>query len=99
MPNSANKLTRLSRAIADGFVVRKDALRDSIAPPDGPTPWATRLERGEALNWWLRNRYNERGAKVLAGWDLAQIADLDTALLDVVGRYQNAMGVIDDADS
>ena len=91
MAESEHVIERRARILAQKMQHRVDVLSGFIAPPGERPPFTKQLQNETALKWWREHRYDPLGNRVLQGMRPADIAELDSALAQVMDAQESGM--------
>lgn len=81
-------LERRAAALAQGMKARISDMTLALQAADGRIPFHTKLSKGDALDWWMKHRYDNLGQQALAGMPPQAIFSLDAALNQRVAQQQ-----------
>jgi hypothetical protein len=74
------RIERRTSMLASALRRNIDVMRDSYRPPGQRPPFKDQLSETKALDFWLKHRHDELGARTLASMDAGAIMELDQAL-------------------
>ena len=80
MGKNDQRLERRAQLLSTRIHERINAVTAALAPPGQRRPFTVEHTRSDALSWWQDNRYSDVGTRVLKGWAVEDIAELDSAL-------------------
>jgi hypothetical protein len=92
MAEPEHVIERRSRLLSQKMASRVTMLRNFIAPPGARPPFTKQMQNDMALQWWKVHRYDEIGSRVLTMMQPADIAELDSALIERQVAEQNSEG-------
>ena len=59
---------------------RKTLIQNAITPKGSRPPFTQQLSQANALEWWMKHRYDDLGQQVLSNMQPADVMELDRAL-------------------
>jgi hypothetical protein len=73
-------MERRANALAEGFTKRVD-LMAAMLRPDDRLLFHQRLSHADALQFWQKHRWDDKGQQIIATYTPDQILDLDRTLM------------------
>jgi len=70
--------------LGEAMKARVDVLASSMTPKGGHPPFTRHMTASEALEWWLKHRYDQQGLTVMQHMQPVQVAQLDAWLAQAI---------------
>lgn len=82
-------LERRANLIAQKLEQRVQDMTIALQAADGRLPFHTKLSRGDALDWWMKHRYDSLGQQVIQKLPPMAVFNLDAELAKRVEQKQS----------